>query len=299
MASLLISNLQTSFFAPVGPTPRDDVLRDYMGYLALRNGNRRPGHPYGTYERREDWLRSTREWKVRHAGELPQEVFDQNFTRFDPTADLSAAWIALLAFVKVNAGENYGVEVTTKRRHRVPVTEADDLANQVERLCGLEEMYHTKILLGATEQFGLSSPTSAWQPPVPIKLVITGLAHSSQMIFHPVLLAAEYAGVFIFNWLLTKVGEIFCDEKDLRDSLEERLIEVLVDEIGHVAFNRMMVGQQGMKAARWLAPCVMAATATATPEFGALGWTSETVREFKRFDLDKLPEEARRRAFYA
>jgi len=118
-------------------------------------------------------------------------------------------------------------------------------------------------------------------------------------IFHPILLAAEFGGVFAFNWLLSKVGEVFADEPELKESMEARLIEVLVDEVGHITFNRMMVGPLGLEIARTLAPHVADGTSGFTPEFRALGWNKDTIKAFDKFDFSILPEEVKKRAFLA
>jgi hypothetical protein len=76
------------------------------------------------------------------------------------------------------------------------------------------------------------------------------------------------------------------------------LIEILVDELGHIAFNRMAVGPRGMAAAKAITAGVAESASRVTPELGALGWTAETTRAIEKFDLRSVPEEARRRAFF-
>jgi hypothetical protein len=281
-----------SFYSPIPEQPRDDLLGAYLSFLEERNGSTDTGVPY---PHRERWLEETRGWRPRHRGAVDAQAFERNYQRFDPSTRPSLAELALLAFVKVNAGEAYGVEVVSRRRHGRPPT---DLFGRVERVLGQEETYHTRILVGAARQFGLAEPSSAWTPPVALKVIIGAIAYSPEALFHPILLGAELAGLFTFNWMLTRVGEVFRDEPDVRETMERRLVEVLVDEVGHAAFNRMAVGPAGLEAARMLAPWVVQATQERSPEFRGLGWTAEDTRAVSRFDLQDLPEEVRRRAFF-
>lgn len=283
-----------SFFSPVPERPREDLLQTYERFLRTRNGERLPS---GGFVERERWLAESRSWTARHAGELDARAFNSLYARFAPHDACTQAMIALLAFVKINAGEAYGVEVVRRARHDDPARHGWDLFHQLERTLADEEVYHTKILVGATQHFGVEA-TGAWQPAVQLRVLIRVLAHSPRGIFHPVLLGSEIAGVYAFNWMLQRVGTIFRDEPDLQECLERRLIEVLVDEVGHIAFNRMAVGPRGLDVARSLASLVARGTIQSTPEYGALGWNDETLRGVGGFDLCQLPAEVRRRAFF-
>ncbi len=282
-----------SFYAPVPETPREDLLRAYQGFLEERNG---AWQADGTAARREAWLTAEAADPARHAAALDAELFERLYVRFEG-ANHPPALLALLAFVKMNAGEAYGVEVISRIRHGRP--ETGELFDTVERTLGREERYHTRILLGATGAFGLAPPRGAWRPPLPLKLLIATLAYTPRRFFHPVLLGAEIGGVFILNWLICRVGEIFRHEPALRDALERRLSEVLVDELGHIAFNRLAVGPTGVKVARRFARLAAMGTIAATPEFRALGWGPGEGPALERFDVTQVPQEVRRRAFFA
>jgi hypothetical protein len=98
--------------------------------------------------------------------------------------------------------------------------------------------------------------------------------------------------------MLKRVGEIFRDQPEVRESMEQRLTEILVDEVGHVAFNRMAVGARGMAAARAMVPGVLRGVVGGTPEYQALGMTESVLKEVDRFDLKQLPEEVLRRSYF-
>lgn len=288
-----MTSLQPSFYSPVPERPRDDLLLDYLSFLKARDG---AIDPTAAYPNREAWLARADASPVRHRGKLDPELFSRSYARFQRAAAQDKALVALLAFVKINAGESYGVEVVSSKRHKGPPT--GEPFDQAERAVSQEETYHTRILLGATAQFDLPRPQGAWRPPLPLKVLIGSLAYSPKAFFHPIVLGAEISGVYLFQWLLGKVGEVFKDEPDLKEEMEARLVEVLIDEIGHIAFNRMAVGPWGLSAGHRLAARIAAAMNASSPEFSALGWTEETTRALGSFDLANVPDEVRRRSFF-
>jgi hypothetical protein len=278
----------SQFFGQVPERPRDDLLADYLRFLERRNGSVATS---GAYPYREAWLLAADGSPVRHRGELKASDFERGFAKLDEDAD--PALLALLAFVKVNAGEAYGVEVVRKRRDpRL----SQGLFDHVLRVLGNEETYHTRILLGATYQFGLTPPRAPFRPPLALRALIGTLAYSPRALFHPVLLGAEVAGVYTFDWMLQKTSALFADQPELRDSLEARLTEILIDEVGHVSFNRLAVGPTGTALARALVAKVADVSGQITPELRRLGFDARGV---DRFDGQSLPAEVRRRAFFA
>ncbi|PTL84807.1 hypothetical protein [Vitiosangium sp. GDMCC 1.1324] len=284
--------LRPSFYEPVAGSPREDLLRAYREFLERRNGTM----DFTTgFSRREEWLREAAGWEGRFTGPVDGEGFNRAYESFDAVRGLTPPMVALLTFVKANAGEAYGVEVLTRERHQRH--DAPELFHQVERLVAYEETYHTRILIGATQHFGVEVE-GAWRPPLPLRLLIGTLVHAPGLFFHPVLLAAEVSGVFSFNWMLRRVGEIFRDEPAVRESMEQRLIEILVDEVGHVAFNRMAVGPVGLSTARHLAGVVLRGVMGSTPEYRALGMDENELRKLDTFDLHQLPEEVLRRSYF-
>ena len=133
-----------------------------------------------------------------------------------------------------------------------------------------------------------------------LRVLIGALAYAPKSMFHPVLLAAEVAGVFMFDWFLRRLDTTFVGDEEVRDAMQQRLIEVMVDEVGHVAFNRLALGPTGLTAARKLAPRIIAQTSTQiVPELRALGLDANEIKTFDTFTLDSLPSEVRARSFFA
>lgn len=284
--------MHPSFYAPIPESAREDLLLAYREFLERRNGTMDLTRGFS---RREEWLREAASWEGQYRGPVDGEAFNRAYASFDEVKHLSLPEVALLTFVKANAGEAYGVEVVTRVRQKRQ--DGTSLFHQVERLLGFEETYHTRILIGATQHFGVKVE-GAWRPDLRLRLLIGTLAYAPGLFFHPVLLASEISGVFVFQWMLKRVGEIFREQPAVRESMEQRLVEILVDEVGHVAFNRMAVGPLGLSSARRMAAGVLHGVSGTTPELKALGLSEHEMSGLEGFDLHHLPEEVRRRAYF-
>ncbi|MCY1073187.1 hypothetical protein [Archangium lansingense] len=294
MADALVStSLRPSFYAPIPESAREDLLLAYRQFLERRNGDM--NFDERGFSLREKWLGEAASWDSQYKGKVDGEAFNRAYGSFDEVKNLSIQEVALLTFVKANAGEAYGVEVVNRvRQKRVDGTK---LFHQVEKLLGFEETYHTRILIGATQHFGVKVE-GAWRPNLQLRLLIGSLAYAPGLFFHPILLASEISGVFMFQWMLKRVGELFRDQPAVRESMEQRLIEILVDEVGHVAFNRMAVGPLGLSLVRNMAAGVLRGVSGTTPEYKALGLNEHEMGKLNSFDLEQLPEEVLRRAYF-
>lgn len=290
--ALAPTSLRPSFYSPIPESAREDLLQDYRRFLERRNGDMDFTRGFSL---REDWLKQAAGWRSEYQGRVDGAAFNRAYESFGEVKHLSLPEVALLTFVKANAGEAYGVEVVGRVRHKRQ--DGTKLFHQVERLLGYEETYHTRILIGATQHFGVKVE-GAWKPNLQLRLLIGSLAYAPGLFFHPILLASEISGVFMFQWMLKRVGEIFREQPAVRESMEQRLIEILVDEVGHVAFNRMAVGPLGLSVARKMAAGVLRGVAGTTPEYKALGMTESEMSKLEGFDLDQLPEEVRRRSYF-
>jgi hypothetical protein len=205
--------------------------------------------------------------------------------------------LVVLAFVRLNAGEAYGVRVTSSVREARRV-ETPDIASKIEREVGREEEIHTRLLVGAAAHFDLEV-AGAYRPPLPLKMLIHSLAYSPKILFHPILFASEVMGIYTFNWMLTQLPGLLGDQPALLEILERRLIEVLIDEVGHVSFNRLAVGPMGLRLGQALVPIVVDGVPRMTPEMGALGFDRSVKRGIQKFDFGQLPQEVRERSFFA
>jgi hypothetical protein len=99
--------------------------------------------------------------------------------------------------------------------------------------------------------------------------------------------------------MIGAVRSVFADRPELRDALEERVTEVLIDEVGHVSFNRLIATPGTFAALRTLLAAVAVGTRGAAPWAEELGILPLPVRDAWNVDPGNLPAEVRRRAFVA
>ena len=292
--SLAVVQSAKSLYSPVPERERaDDLFLDYLSFLDRRNGGVEGADSFKT---REATMADMAQWEGEYSGKVDAERFNRLYANFDASADISEDELALLTFAKVNAGEAYGVEVTSKARAHL--MKRPEPIFRVERILGQEETYHTKILVGAAQHFEGLKVEGAWSPPMPLRVLIFCLAKFPPSLFHPVLLAAEISGVYSFNWLLGRLSTLFPNDPKIRESMERRLIEILIDEVGHIAYNRLAVGPRGLKFAKAMAAQVIEGNTVNTPEMPALGMDLNVRRQIANFDFADLPEEVRRKAWF-
>lgn len=285
-----------SFYGKVDDAQREALLQAYVDFLVKRNG---PVDPQtGLLPLREISLEHMNSSNVRFDGYIPQDLFDRLFAHFSTSdPDLNPSLLVLLLFCKMNAGEAYGVRVV-KAVHAKRWRQSQDLPSRAISFAQEEEEYHTRILVGATHYFDVRAQ-GTYNPPFALKVLIGSLAYAPKALFHPILYASEVAGVYVFNWTLNRVRSMIKDQPQLVEVLEQRLIEVLIDEIGHVAFNRLVLGERGRRMGQTLAAQTVKGLPRMTPELRAVGFDTSVMRDFTRFDLRDLPEQARQRGFFA
>jgi len=227
---------------------------------------------------------------------MDEKVFGQQYEAFDARRRSTPEMLLLLALVKVNAAEAFGVTKTFGKMMQRALQDDDDL----EPVLLIEETYHTRILLSSAGLYGIEV-SSSYTPPSALRVLIGGIAHAPESISRPLTLAGEILGTLLFANLLTVARKVLKDDPELADSIEERIIEVLVDEIGHISFNRMCLGPVGLAQARLLLPLVAKSMAGFSPELNALGaMPKNPLSELPRIaDPARLPEVVRSQAFFA
>lgn len=222
---------------------------------------------------------------------LDRALFDAQYADYDRRRTTPVEMQILLAMVKVNGAEAYGVDTTFETIFgRVASGEDDD----TELRLLVEESYHTRILLSATRIFGFDVDRP-YEPPLSLRTMIAAIGHSPKALARPLVLASEVLGTIVFASLFLRIDRLLAHDPELRDAIAERLVDVLVDELGHVTFNRMMLGSGGVAIARRLLPIAARGTYRVVPEFEALGLPLSTDVSV----LDRLPESIRRQAFVA
>jgi hypothetical protein len=278
-------------FEPVPAAEVDRGIDAYGAYLAERDGE--PDFERRTLSRREAGARAFEQTALRWGGPFAHGTFEAQYRRYDRRVATSPEEALLLVFAKINANEAYGVDrvLRTERRQ-------NPRAAGLERLVLLEETYHTRLLLSACAVFGarVSGPA---RPAAATRAIVGGIAELPEAAARPVLLAGEILGILTFMGLIGAVRRVFKDDGAIRDALEERVSEVLVDEVGHMSFNRLFAAPGTFAALRALLPLFALGTRGALPEAESLGILPLRPRDVLAFDVGALPEEIRRRAFIA
>jgi hypothetical protein len=290
-----IPNRSASFYGPVDDAERERSLNAYIGFLNARNGTL--DMATGTLPNREASLTAMNASPVRYEGRVSQADFDRLLAHWNPSdAALTPELLVLIVLCRMNDGEAYGVRVV-KEAQRRRNEGVNDLRTKVIAFAQKEEEYHTRILKGSAHHFGITV-SAEYKPTMALKVLIHALARAPKPFFHPILYGSEVAGVFLFNWALNRIREMI-KEPALREVLEARMMEILVDELGHVAFNRLVLSERSRGIGQFLAGQTIKGMTWITPELAALGFDKNAQSKFAGFDVQHLPEEARRRGFFA
>lgn len=278
-------------FIPMAPDARRENRAAYQRFLTDRDGvvdlERK------TLTRREEGMaRFTK--PLSRVREMNRQVFDAQYASFDPKVETSPEMTLLIALVKVNAAESFGANRTYEKVLRRAVKHEDP----IELTLLIEEAYHTRILLSSAVLYGIEV-TSPYKPPASLRALISGITLSPDFISRPLTLASELLGTVVFTRLLERTHDILRHDPELRDAVEERLCDVLVDEIGHVSFNRMCLGGAGLAQARMMFPILGMALGGTVPEVSALGaMSSISERDLEALFTGKgFPEHVRKVAF--
>jgi len=283
-----------SVFSALPLEARQEQRLAYRNFLSVRDGavdfdNR-------TLSRREESMDRylTPVESIRRFDQADQALFDEQYACYDPGREMSREMLLLLTLVKVNAAEAYGVERMLQPLLSRVLRESDDL----ELILNIEEDYHTRILLSTSTLYGMSV-TVPYRPRASLRALIGAMANVSQKMSRPIILVTELLGTIYFLDLLRVAREVLKEMPVLRDAVEERLTEVIIDEIGHVSFNRLCLGPLGLAHARMLCPIVAAGLRDAVPEFRPLGLKLGSHIDRPLFERSELPDEVRSRAFFA
>jgi hypothetical protein len=278
-------------FSPLSPEARRENRAAYQKFLDDRDGV--VDFEKRTLSRREEGM-------ARYARPLPRiremdrAIFDAQYASFDPRVAMSPETLLLLALVKMNAAEAFGVSQTYAPVFRRAARQNDAL----ELMLLVEETYHTRILLSAAVLYGIEV-TAPFKPSATLRALIGGIALGPEFMSRPLTLAGEVLGVLSFLQLLERTRDVLRHDPELRDSVEERISEILIDEIGHVSFNRMCLGKAGLAQTRMLLPLVVMVLSRAAPELSALGaMSSASESEITALSTGRgLPEHVRKAAF--
>lgn len=250
-------------FAPLPGAVREDQLNAYRAYLQARDG--KMDVQRRTLTRREESIARFEQDPAR-VREIDRAAFAQLYRRFDARRRVSPELLLLLAMTKINAAEAYGVSMAFGK----PMEHALATHDDIELNLLIEETYHTRILLSTARMYGIKVD-QPYTPPSSLRILIGSIVHTPELISRPITLCGEIMAVMMFSKMLISAQEILRHDPELRDTIEERIIEVLVDEIGHISFNRLHMNASALAHTRLIFPVVAKGLANIVPELRALG----------------------------
>lgn len=227
---------------------------------------------------------------------LDRDEFLHHYAKFDPSRPPSREMLMLLALTKVNAAEAYGVAQGYQRVKERALKRNDSLEMRV--LC--EEHYHTRILLSSAKCYGIEID-APYAPPSTIRIMIAGMTKAPEKFARPLTMMSEIISTITFIKLIDINRAILKDSPETRDAIEERLIEVCIDEIGHVSYNRMITSAFDKAWVRMMLPFAVKSMARAVPEIDELGaFPHNIMQELPLlYDRRRLPEAVHRQSFLA
>ena len=263
---------------------------DYLSYLAIRDGD--PDGDRRTLSTREEEMARFEGFAPWTGDELDKSAFRrfQNGTSPMRQADPLMSWIVQIA--QANEGEAWGVELHLRRRGG-----GGHLATPEARarwIADLEETYHSRIFASIVESFDLEFEPAV--PPWPMRVLIGGITRLPSRAELLVGLAGEIIGAAVLKVNIDQAEELLADHNEFCSGVVERLDDVLVDELGHVAYLLSQMARVEMWLLRgilWVFFRVMGMTWA----WGSQAEEAEIVSTVRQFSLERFPQRVTERSF--
>jgi hypothetical protein len=259
-------------------TERKRRLDAYLAFLKKRDGD--PNIPARQLSKREEFFHALEETPVFSKATLDRAAFERNLSVTLTEQDLDKRIVWLLAAAKSNRVEHYGVELDLRLKG---ASFADDAHGQHMKYIDLEEFYHTRILRDCCKVFGIEYDMMA--PDSFTRFYATLVVRSPPRARLITALIGELFGCVGFQ-VLWEAADAFSSEPAVFERLRLLVREILIDELGHVAYGHAMLGPLGIAIARAGVPIATRYLLKDLPEFCILaGGKKKFVERVKAFDL--------------
>lgn len=276
----------SSVFDPAVLVINREVNTDYLRFLKERDGaaDRRAG----TLARREAYFAAIDAHPVPYEGPPLEADFRAALgAGASSSSPALALWMAIAA--SANEGEKYSVERILASRP--PQADPEDPMTYIE----LEELYHTRLLLDAIKTLGVDYAVKA--PPLWVRFLASTMIFAPKSIEYMVVFFSEVVGTVLFAALARKARELVDPATATGGRIVSLIEEILVDEVGHVAFARAQLGPVRLWIAKQTVRALAGAMYRATPAIRALFDTEALAEAAINLDLSTLPAHIRARAF--
>lgn len=267
----------TQVYEKLSRSERQNLQNGFLAYVRQRDGEVDLAREWLSH--REAYFQQNKAEPVRSNRQIDRAKFTRNLstTKIDPDLDEVMLW--LLATAKANRSERYGIEIS--KRTRLGGVKAS--LNTPLVYLTVEEFYHTRVLLDAVKVFGLDiqiePPASRFN-----RLAIQGMVYLPEKVSAPLALAGEVLGVIAFTLLRDKAAELFANEPQVVERVQSLYDQILIDEIGHVAYARASNGWLGLKVAELIQPVLVKTMLREVPELVKLFGLDKILAEIKRID---------------
>ncbi|HEX2911285.1 MAG TPA: hypothetical protein VH186_10785 [Chloroflexia bacterium] len=247
----------TDLYEPLSPQARKEAANRFLEFLLERDGTPEP--EARRLSKREEYFKRIDSRAVRSNRQVDKLQFQRNHEGRRLESHLDPVMLWLLCTAKLNRGERYGVDTAFKSR-KGHLNPEDPMT-----FIGVEEFYHTRMLLDVLKVFDLSleilppnSRVTRW--------LIQAMAYLPKRFSMPLTMAGEVFGVAAFYLLREKAKELFAGEPVVLERILSLYNEIMVDEIGHVFFARANLGRTGLWLAKKLQGSVMKSILSDLPE---------------------------------
>src|SRR5688572_13933047 len=136
------------------------------------------------------------------------------YVAFEAGENVPPEMVLLLALVKVNAAEAYGVAQNFQRTLERALRHQND--SELRILC--EECYHTRILLSSANRYGIEV-REPYRPPSALKILIGGVATAPMFISRPLTRAGEIIATLMFIKLLSVTERVLLHVPETRNAI--------------------------------------------------------------------------------
>ena len=258
-------------------TTRIDGYRDF---LRARDGeadllNRR-------LAKREEYFRGLETNPVRSAHPADRPTFMRNLRRRAPESCLGDKMLFLLATAKLNRAERFGVGLG----ETYGMNSDEDLPPERVYL-ELEEHYHTRLLAYVLDIFDLTFQVVP--PPFVMRQFVKIGVFLPERLGFMFVGAAEMAGCVMFDELRRLGIQLFADEPEVAQRIENLYSEILTDEVGHVGYCASRCTSAERAIMRRLYPLIGRLFARQTVEISRLLDPAKLHARLDRpFDVDEL-----------
>jgi hypothetical protein len=280
-------------FLSVPKELRQPKLQEYEHYLIERDGELEI--ETCTLSKREALMKK-HEARPAATAQMDPTEFRAHYVAFDKRKPISSEMLLLLSLVKINSAEAYGVARNFQRTMARAMQNGDH--SELRILC--EEGYHTRILLSSANHYGIEVK-EPYVPPSALRILIGSIASAPATLTRPLVLAGELIATLMFTKLLAVIPRILGHAPEIRDAIEERVLEICTDEHGHISFNRLHATPADFAQLRLILPITARVMMTAFPEIVKLGvYPTNILQELPLLaDPKRIPTAVRREAFLA